>query len=70
MDHRLVVLGIFLRQLLHRLGIGHDAGAVIELLVVGIHDSERVEVVALTLGLGANALPFAMAAEPSTNSSA
>ena len=56
MDLRLVVLRILLCQLLHRLGIGHDARAVIELLVVGVHDRERVDIVALALRLGADAL--------------
>ena len=54
-DLRLVVFRVALRQLLHRLRIGHDAGAVVDLVMVGIHHGERVDVVALTLRLGADA---------------
>ena len=56
MDLRFVVVRIALRQLLHGLGIGLHARAVIDLFVVGVHGAERVEVVALALGLGADAL--------------
>ena len=64
-DLRLVVVRIALRQLLHGLGIGLNARAVVDLLIVGVHDGERIEIVALALGLGADALPFASAAAPS-----
>ena len=56
MDLRLVIVGITLRQLLHRLGIGQKAGAVIDLLIVGIHRAERVDIIALPLGLGTDGL--------------
>ena len=56
MDLRLVIVGIALRQLLHGLGIGLDAGAVIDFFVIGIHDREGIDVVAFTLGLGADTL--------------
>ena len=46
---RLVIVRIALRQLLHGLRIGHDAGAMIDLLVVGVHDAERIQIVALAL---------------------
>ena len=56
MDLRLVIVGIALRQLFHGLGIGLNAGAVIDFIVVGVHDREGIDVVALALGLGADAL--------------
>ena len=55
-DLSLVVVRIALRQLLHGLGIGLNAGAVIDFVVVGVHDRKRVDVVALALRLGADAL--------------
>ena len=55
-DLRLVVIRIALRQLLHGLGIGLDARAVIDFVVIGVHDCKRIDVVALALGLGADAL--------------
>jgi hypothetical protein len=55
-DLRFVVGGIFLRQSLHRLEIGLHAGAMIDLVVVGVEHHERVDVVALALGLGAERL--------------
>ena len=55
-DLRLVVVGIALRQRLHRLGISQKARAVVDLFVVGVHGRERVHVVALALGLGADGL--------------
>ena len=55
-DLRLVVIRIALRQLLHGLGIGQDAGAVIDFVVVGVHDCKRIDVVAFALRLGADAL--------------
>src|SRR5262245_57887607 len=57
-DLRLVVVWITLRQLFHGLGVGHDAGAVVDALIVGIHDPERRQVIALALGLGADAPCF------------
>ena len=65
MDLRFVIVRIALCQLFHGLGVGLHARAVIDLVVVGIHGAERVEVVALALGLGADAFPFAIAAAPS-----
>ncbi len=56
MDLRLVVVGIALRQLFHGLGISHDARVVIDLVVVGVHDAERVHVIALTLRFRTNSL--------------
>ena len=55
-DLRLVVVGIALRQLLHGLRIGLKAGAVVDFLIVGVHDGKRVQIVALALRLGADAL--------------
>src|SRR5712664_656306 len=55
-DLRLIVVWIALGQLFHGLRIGLYARAMIDLLVVEIHDPERVEVVALALSLGADAL--------------
>src|SRR5712664_5029018 len=54
-DLGLVVVGIALCQLFHGLGVSLHARTVIDLVVVGVHGAERVEVVALALGLGADA---------------
>ena len=56
MNLRFVVVRIALRQLLHGLRIGHDAGAMVDLVEVGVHDSQRIQIVALALGRGADAL--------------
>jgi hypothetical protein len=53
-DLRFVIIGITLRQRFHGLDVGLHAGAVIDLVVVGIHGAERIEIVALALGLGAD----------------
>src|SRR5712671_6742910 len=55
-DLRLVVVWIALRQLFHGLRIGQNAGAVIDLFVVGVHDRKRVQIIALALRLGTDAL--------------
>src|SRR6266436_5579513 len=54
-DLRFVIVGIALCQLFHGLGVSLHARTVIDLVVVGVHGAERVEVVALALGLGADA---------------
>ena len=56
MNLRFVVVRVALRQLLHGLRIGHDAGAMVDLVKVGVHDGQRIQIVALALGPGANAL--------------
>ena len=56
MNLRFVVVRIALRQLLHGLRIGHDAGAMVDLVEVGVHDTQRIQIVALALGPGAKAL--------------
>ena len=55
-DLRFVVVGIALRQRLHRLEIGLHAGAMIDLVVVGVEDEERVDEIALARRLGADGL--------------
>jgi hypothetical protein len=55
-DLRFVVLGIARRQGFHRQEIGLHAGAVIDLVVIDVHDGERVDIVALALRLGADRL--------------
>src|SRR5215468_2389869 len=55
-DLRLVVVWITLRELFHGLGIGLYARAVVDLVVIHVHDPERVQVVAFTLGLGPHIL--------------
>ena len=55
-DLRLVVVGIFCRQCLHRLEIGLNARLMSGLVVVDIHDRQSVDVVALALRLGARGL--------------
>ena len=55
-DLRLVVVGIFRRQRLHRLEISLHARPILDLVVVGIEHGERVDVVALALALGADRL--------------
>ena len=55
-DLRLVVVRIALRQLFHGLGISLHARAVIDLVVVGVHGAERVDVVALALRFRADRL--------------
>jgi len=57
-DLRLVVVRIAPRQLFHRLGIGLGAGEMTELVVADINDGQRVDVIALALGLGADTLCF------------
>ena len=58
MDLRFIVIRIALRQLLHGLGIGQNARAVVDFVVIGVHNRKRVDVVALTLRLGTDALPL------------
>jgi len=55
-DLRFVILGITCRQCLHRLEIGLHATTVVDLVVIDVHDGERVDVVALALRLGADGL--------------
>ena len=55
-DLRLVVVRIFRRDLLLRVAERADALDVAELVVIGIHQHQRVDVVALALGLGADRL--------------
>src|SRR3954465_8511991 len=55
-DLRLVVLRIALRERFHRLQEGLNARAVFNLVVIGIEEGERVDVVALALGLRAEGL--------------
>ena len=56
MDLRLVVVRILLRELFHGPRISLKAGAVIDFLVVGVHDRKRVEIVALPSRFRADAL--------------
>ena len=49
MNLRFVVVRVALRQLLHGFRVGHDAGAVIDLVKVGIHDAQRIQIVTLAL---------------------
>ena len=65
MNLRLVVVRIPLGQLLHRLRVGLNAGAMIDFVVIGVHHRKRVDVVTFALGPGADAFPFAIAAAPS-----
>ena len=58
MDLCLVVVWIALRQAFHRLRIGYDAGAVIYLVVIGIHHRQRVDITFLALGLEADRSRF------------
>ena len=55
-DLRFVIIGIALRQRFHGFDVGLHAGAVIDLVVVGVHGAKRIQIVALTLGLGADVL--------------
>ena len=55
-DLRLVVVRIFCRELLHRAEERADALGMGQLVVVGIHQHQRVDVVTLALGLGADLL--------------
>ncbi len=55
-DLRLVVVRIFRRDLLLRVAERADALDMAELVVVGVHQQQRVDVVALALGLGAHRL--------------
>ena len=57
-DLRFIVIRISSCELLHRLEIIQHAGAMIDLVVIGIHCGERFDVVALALGLGADRLAF------------
>ena len=56
MDLSFVVVRIALRQLLHGLRIGLDAGTVIDFFVISVHDCKSVDIVALTLGFSTDAL--------------
>src|SRR5215469_7350853 len=58
MDLRFVVAGIAVRELFHCFEIGEDACAMIDLLIIRIHFSESVEVIALSLCLRAQCLPL------------
>ena len=53
MDLCFVIVGVALRQLLHRLEIGEHTRAMVDLVVVGIHRAQRVEIIALAPRLGA-----------------
>ena len=53
-DLRFVIIWITLRELFHGLGVSLHARAVIDLVVIGVHGAERIDVVALPLGLGAD----------------
>src|SRR6266404_5667945 len=55
-DLRFVIVGIALCQLFHGLGVSLHARTVIDFFVVGVHGADRIEVVALALGLGAGGL--------------
>src|SRR6266567_8889377 len=55
-DLRFVVVGIALCQLFHGLGVSLHARTVIDFFMVGVHDRKRVEIIALALRLGADAL--------------
>src|SRR5260370_303213 len=55
-DLRFVIVGITLSQLFHGLGVSMHARTMIDLVVIGVHGAERIEVVALALSLGADAL--------------
>ena len=57
-DLRFIVIWISSCELLHRFEIVQHAGAMVDLIVIGIHGGERFEIVALTLSLGANPLAF------------
>jgi hypothetical protein len=58
MDLRFVVIRIARSQRFHGLGVGQQAGAVIDLFVIGVHGAQCREVVALALRLGADAFRF------------
>ena len=64
MNLRLIVLGITLRQRFHRLCVSQKARAVVYLLVIGVHDPKRIQIVTLTLGLGTDALALLNCGEP------
>src|SRR5690348_11511730 len=53
---RFVVIWIALRQLFHLLEVSQYTCAMIKPVVIGVHGAERVDVVALALGLGADRL--------------
>jgi hypothetical protein len=54
----LVIVAVALCQLFHRLEIGEHTRAMIDLVVVGIHRAQRVEIVALPLRPGVDGLGF------------
>ena len=58
MDLRFIVFWIALRQLLHGPGVGLGTGKVAQFIVVDVDYRERVDIVALALRLGADALPL------------
>ena len=49
-DLRFVIVRIFLRQRFHRLEIGLDTLSMRNLVVVGVEDHQRIDVIALALG--------------------
>jgi hypothetical protein len=53
MDLRFVIVWVALRQLFHRLEVGQHAGAMVDLVVVGVHRVERFDIVALARRLRA-----------------
>ena len=57
-DLRLVVVRIARGHRLLRLEIGLDAGGLRDLVVVHVHQGERIHIIALALGLGADLLRF------------
>src|SRR5262249_306261 len=57
-------LGIASRQCLHRLEISLHAATVVDLVVIDVHDGERVDVVALALRLGADGLGLLYGRKP------
>ena len=64
MNLRLIVIRITLRQLLHGPGIGLNACAVIDFVVIGVHDRKRVDIVTFALRLGTDALPLGDGSSP------
>ena len=54
-DLGFIIMRIALRQLVHRLEVGQNAGAMVDLVVVGVHSAKRIDIIALALGLGVRA---------------
>jgi len=57
-DLRLVIVRIALRQGLHCLCVGHDAGVVIHLVIISVHHRQRVNITFFPVGLEADRSRF------------